>query len=97
MRSYILVDVNIKEMEGFMDYATRIPELIERHGGRYIVKGAEPEVIRDGDSIPQYAVVIEFPTTEAADGFIQERSKSELIDVFNRSTTGRILKVDGCL
>lgn len=97
MRGYITVDVNITDMEGFMEYASRIPVLIEKYGGRYIVKGAEPEVVRKGGESPQFVVVIEFPSVEAADGFIEERSKSELIEIFNRSTAGRILKVEGCI
>lgn len=96
MHGYIVVDVNIKEMEGFMEYASRIPELIEKHGGRYIVKGAEPKVVRESNEIPQFFVVIQFPTVEAADEFIEERSKTELIEIFNRSTEGRILRVEGC-
>ena len=97
MRGYIVVDVNIKDMEGFMEYASRIPELIEKHGGRYVVKGAEPVVIRESIDVPKYLVVIEFPSVEAADNFIDERSKSELIEIFNRSTVGRILRVEGCI
>lgn len=97
MHGYILVDVSIKEIDGFMEYASRIPELIEKHGGRYVVKGAEPKVIRGSDEIPQYVVVIEFPSSKAADAFIEERSKTDLIEIFNRSTLGRILKVEGCV
>jgi len=97
MRGYITVDVNITDMEGFMEYASRIPVLMEKYGGRYIVKGAEPEVVRKGGESTQFVVVIEFPSVEAADGFIEERSKSELIEIFNRSTAGRILKVEGCI
>tara|TARA_R100000656_G_scaffold61621_1_gene47597 strand:+ start:1214 stop:1507 length:294 start_codon:yes stop_codon:yes gene_type:complete len=97
MRSYILVDVNINDMQRFKEYATRIPELIEKHGGRYIVKGAEPKVIRSGDRIPQYVVVIEFPSVENADNFIKERESLGLTELFNQSTEGRILSVEGCI
>ncbi|WP_443631700.1 DUF1330 domain-containing protein [Candidatus Njordibacter sp. Uisw_056] len=97
MHGYIVVDVNIKDMEGFMEYVSRIPEIIGKHGGRFIVKGAEPNVVRESSNIPQYLVVIEFPSVEAADSFIEERSKSDLIEIFNRSTEGRILRVEGCI
>jgi uncharacterized protein (DUF1330 family) len=97
MRGYIAVDVNIIDMEGFMEYAARIPEVMEKHGGRYIVKGAEPKVIREGNEVPQFVVIIEFPSIEAADEFIEERSRSELLEMFNRSTVGRMLKVEGCI
>lgn len=96
MHGYIVVDVNIQDMKGFKEYASRIPELIEKYGGRYIVKGAEPTVVRESNDVPQFVVVIEFPSVQAADDFIDERSKSELIEIFNRSTVGRILRVEGC-
>lgn len=97
MRGYIIIDVNIVDAEGFMEYAKRIPELIEKHGGRYIVKGAVPHVIRSGGDIPQYSVVLEFPSVDEAKAFIEEGSKSSLIELFNRATTGRILSVEGCI
>ena len=97
MHGYVVVDVNIKDMEGFTQYALRIPELIEKHGGRYIVKGAQPKVVRESNDAPQFVVVIEFPSVAAADDFIDERSKSELFEIFNRSTVGRILRVEGCI
>lgn len=84
-------------MEEFMEYAARIPELIEKYGGRYIVKGAEPRVVRDSRDLPQFLVVIEFPSVETADNFIEERSRSELKEIFDRSTEGRILRVEGCI
>ena len=84
-------------MDGFMEYASRIPEFIEKHGGRYIVKGAEPKVIRESEGVPQYLVIIEFPSAEIADNFIKERADAGLSELFNRSTEGRILRVEGCI
>ena len=97
MHGYILVDVSIKDRDGFMEYASRIPELIEKYGGRYIVKGAVPSVVRESNEMPQFVVMLEFPSVEAADNFIDERAKSELFEIFNRSTEGRILRVEGCV
>lgn len=97
MRGYIIVDLNIKDMAGFKEYASGIPELIEKHGGRYIVKGAEPKVVRCSDETPQYVVVIEFPSIESADAFVAEREVSGLAELFNQSTEGRILRVEGCV
>ena len=97
MSGFIVVDVNVKDMEGFMEYASRIPTLIEKYQGKYIVKGAEPKVVRSGSEIPQYLVVIEFPTVALADEFIQERASTDLINIFDQSTEGRILRVEGCL
>ncbi len=97
MRGFIVVDVTITDLEGFKEYAARIPALMEKHGGRYMVKGAVPKVVREGAETPQYIVIIEFPSLAAADEFIAERSSSDLVDIFNRSTHGRIVRVEGCI
>jgi uncharacterized protein (DUF1330 family) len=97
MRAYIVVDVTIKNTERFMEYASRISALIEKHGGRYIVKGAEPKIVRENGKAPKFIVIIEFPSVEAADNFIVERSESTLSELFNSATEGRILRVAGCL
>ncbi len=97
MRGFIVVDVTIADLEGFKEYAARIPALLEKHGGAYIVKAAVPKIVREGAETPQYIVIIEFPSIAAADAFIAERSSSDLIDIFNRSTRGRIVRVEGCM
>ncbi len=97
MRGYILVDVTIKNSEAFMQYASRISPLIETHSGRYIVKGAEPKIVRENGTAPKFLVVIEFPSVEAADNFIAERAALALNELFNSATEGRILRVAGCI
>lgn len=96
MTAYIVVDVNITNLERFREYASRVSELIEKHSGRYIVKGAQPDIIQGSPGNPQYVVVIEFPSQAFANEFIQERQDVGLSDLWERSTAGRILKVEGC-
>ena len=45
MNAYLVIDVNITDVDEFMKYVQRIPALIEKHSGRYIVQGEKPEVI----------------------------------------------------
>lgn len=97
MRGYIIVDVNINDIERFKEYTSRIPALIEKWCGKYIVKAAQPKVIRSSDNIPQYVVVIEFPSLENADNFIAERETSGLVELFNQATEGRMVRVEGCV
>lgn len=97
MNTYLVVDVNIVEVDGFMTYAKRIPDLIEKHSGRYIVKGEKPKIIEGSEGDPQFTVVIEFPSQENAESFLAEREKSDLHDIWAKSTNGRILQVEGCV
>lgn len=95
MVAYLVVDVNIKEIKGFKEYAARIPTLIEKHGGRYLVKGVKPEVVQGKTGNPEYTVVIEFPSVDNADAFLAERAQTDLVHIWGNSTDGRILKVEG--
>jgi len=97
MNTYLVVDINIVDVDGFMTYAQRIPTLIEKYSGRYIVKGVKPKVIDGSEGSPQYTAVIEFPSQENAESFLAEREKSDLHDIWAKSTKGRILQVEGCI
>jgi uncharacterized protein (DUF1330 family) len=51
MAAYLLVDLEIHDPDGFQEYRSRVPEYIARHGGEYLVRGGEFEVI-EGDWKP---------------------------------------------
>lgn len=97
MNTYLVVDVNIVDVDGFMIYAQKISVLIEKHSGRYLVKGAKPKFIDGSEGNPQFTVVIEFPSQESVESFLAERKKSGLQDIWAKSTNGRILQVEGCI
>lgn len=95
MSTYVLVDLNIEDMEVLSEYLTRIPDLISKHGGRYLVRGAEPTVVHGTAEPPQYIVVLEFPSRADVEAFMQAREESGLADIFARGTRSRILVADG--
>jgi uncharacterized protein (DUF1330 family) len=97
MNAYLIVDINITDVDEFMTYVQRIPELIEKHSGRYIVQGEKPEIIEGQAGNPQHTVILEFPSRNQAQSFLSERKKSDLYDIWAKSTNSRILLVEGCI
>ena len=96
MRAYLIIDLKITDLPGFMVYAERIPALIEKYSGRYIVQGVEPTVIEgSGDQIER-AVILEFPNRSSAEAFLEERRQSDLHTIWADTTNSRILLVEGC-
>ena len=59
-KAYVLVDINIDDTDGFMRYVSQITDLITKHGGRYVVRGAVPETLLDNGATPQHIAVLEF-------------------------------------
>ena len=48
MKAYLVLDFSIRDVAAFMPYVAAIPAFIDKHGGRYVVQGAEPRVV-EGD------------------------------------------------
>lgn len=94
MKAYLVLDLAIHDLDGFRPYIERVPALIERHGGRYIVQGAEPTTI-EGDWASQRMVIIEFSARENADRFLNGPDFRTLAQIRHRTTTSRLVLVDG--
>lgn len=95
MKAYLVLDLAVRDVRGFMPYAQAIPAFIEKHGGRYVVRGAKPTVV-EGDWTPERLVVLEFPAREAAEAFLGDPECQPLFDRRHATTTSRLVLVDGC-
>lgn len=68
MPAYILARIRVTDPQRFEQYRAAVPAAIAKHGGRYIVRGAEVEAL-EGAQDGRRLVVIEFPSVEAAQHF----------------------------
>ena len=71
MTAYLLVDLDIHDQDGFQAYRARVPEFIAKHGGEYLVRGGEFEVI-EGDWKPNRLVLFKFPSRQAIRNFFAD-------------------------
>lgn len=95
MKGYLILDLSVRDMDGFMTYIRRIPELIEKHGGRYLVRGVEPEPV-EGDWCPERVVVLEFPSMEDARAFLADPDAQSLFAIRHQTTESRLILAEGC-
>lgn len=96
MNAYLVLDITIHDFEAFKEYIRDIPEFIKKHLGRYIVQGEEPTIM-EGDWKPERMVVIEFPSRKNAQSFLQDPDAQPLFDIRHKTTTSKLVLVDGCL
>ena len=96
MNAYLVLDISIHDFETFNEYIQKIPKFIEKHLGRYIVQGEVPTVM-EGDWKPERLVVIEFPSSENAKAFLKDPDAQSLFEIRHKSTTSKLVLVDGCL
>lgn len=95
MKAYLVLDFEVTDLRRFLTYAEQIPAHIERHGGRYIVRGVEPTVM-EGDWAPPRLVILEFPERANAESFLGDPTIQELFKVRHASTVSKLVLVDGC-
>jgi uncharacterized protein (DUF1330 family) len=95
MKAYLVLDLSIHDFAGFKRYIAEIPAHISRHAGRYVVQGVVPTPV-EGDWRPERMVIIEFPARENAEAFLSDSEIQDLFKVRHKTTTSRLVLVDGC-
>jgi uncharacterized protein (DUF1330 family) len=62
---YVIVEMQIVDMDQYKQYMAIAPESIRKAGGEYLVRGGELEVL-EGDWTPKRMAVVRFPSYLAA-------------------------------
>jgi len=94
MVAYILVDIDIHDPAGFEGHRKRVPALAAKHGGEYLVRGGEFEVI-EGNWKPHRLAVMRFPDRAAIRAFFADPEYAELKALRKRTAKSAIVAVDG--
>ncbi|MFM8526681.1 MAG: DUF1330 domain-containing protein, partial [bacterium] len=64
MTTYMIVDLDVHDPVTYEDYREKAPAFVAKHGGRYLDRGGDFEVI-EGDWRPHRLVIFQFPNREA--------------------------------
>ncbi|MBZ5624699.1 MAG: DUF1330 domain-containing protein [Acidobacteriia bacterium] len=64
MAAYMIVNLEVKDREAYEPYKAAMPVLIRKHGGEYLVRGGNCEVL-EGDWKPKRLVLFRFPDMES--------------------------------
>jgi len=95
MTAYAILDIEIHDIEPYMQYMASVKPLIEQFGGRYLVRGGEFEVI-EGDYQPARIVLLEFPDLDAIEGFYQSSGYQALKQLRESCSSTSMTVVQGC-
>jgi uncharacterized protein (DUF1330 family) len=96
MNAYLILDIEIHDLNVFRTYASEIPAFVEKHSGRYVVLGGEAETI-EGNWKPQRLVIIEFPSKENAQKFLEDPDAQPTFAIRHKSATSKLILVEGCI
>jgi uncharacterized protein (DUF1330 family) len=94
MPAYIVGLVDVTDPETYDRYRARTPGIVAQYGGRFVVRGGEPEVL-EGDWPAPRVVVIEFPDAAAARRFYESPEYSEIVPIRQQASHGTLALLPG--
>lgn len=95
MPAYAVASIHVVDPEMMARYSAAVPEIVARHGGRYLVRGGAVETV-EGDWDPGRLVIIEFDSVEAARGMFASPEYKEIAALRQDATQSNLIIVDGC-
>lgn len=93
-KGYVIVNVRIVDPQGYPEYARRAHETVTRHGGRYLVRGATPEIAEGTPRIDRF-VILEFPTLAAAKTWYASEEYRSAISLRQRAAESDLFFIEG--
>jgi uncharacterized protein (DUF1330 family) len=69
---YLIVEMNITNMEQYKEYMADAPTSVKAFGGEYLVRGGKHELL-EGDWQPHRLAVLKFPSYEQAKAFYNDQ------------------------
>ncbi len=94
MTAYMIALVDVTDPDAYQEYAKRTPAVVEKYGGKFVVRGGR-QVALEGDPGPARTVIIEFPTLERIEEFVNAPEYREAKAFRQGAATARFLAVEG--
>ncbi len=94
MAVYLIADIRIINQQRYDEYRAVVRGAIGDHGGRYLVRTNEVEVL-EGNWAPPRVVVIEFPSPLAVQGFRNSAGYAKAREVCANAAMVDMVLVDG--
>ena len=99
MAAYLISQVEVLDEEGWQRYREIAAPAIAKYGGRYLIRGAMPEVI-EGDWAPPHAerqqiIVAEFPTMQQLHAWYRSDEYAPALAERGTAVARRLLFVQG--
>ena len=95
MPAYLVGRVEIQDPSWLEEYGPKVQTLVQKHGGRYLVRGGEMDVVEGTTPPSSVMVVIEFPSMEQARAWYHDPEYAPLITLRQSGSDGDLILVDG--
>jgi uncharacterized protein (DUF1330 family) len=94
MPAYMVIDVTVLDPDAYREYTARVPAVVARYGGRYLVR-TDDVIPLAGEWRPERLIVLEFPSMERMTEWNFSPEYLALAQIRARATRTRAIAVRG--
>lgn len=94
MAAYVVVDIEVHNAENYKEYLAKITPTVASCNGRYLVRGAQTQVI-SGNWQPKRLVVMEFPDLATANHWATCAEYAPIHALRNANASANMIIVEG--
>lgn len=94
MAAYFILTIEVTDLRRFGKYLKLVRPVLDKYGGKYLVRGGKFEMLEGGWNPPLVAV-LEFPSMEKAREFYRSEDYKPLLDLRTASTNSKVVLVEG--
>jgi uncharacterized protein (DUF1330 family) len=91
--AYVLVEIEVTDPEEYAEYGKLAFPNVERHGGRFLVRGGTTDML-EGEWAPRI-VLLEFESLDAIRRWYQSDDYQAILPMRLNSTKSRLIAVEG--
>jgi uncharacterized protein (DUF1330 family) len=95
MAAYVIVQVEVTDLDKFQGYLKETPRTIAQYGGRYVARAGET-VMFEGEGQTKKVVIIEFPSLEKAKEWYYSKEYQQIKVLRKGAATGSLIAIEGC-
>ena len=94
MPAYVINDMEVTDPQQFEDYKKLSPPTVAQYGGRFLVRGGRT-VTLEGDWSPKRLVILEFPSVEQAQAWIDSPEYAPARRIRQLAANSNMVVVEG--
>jgi uncharacterized protein (DUF1330 family) len=94
MAAYVIANLNIRDAKAYTTYREQIRKVIEKFGGRFLVRGNKHECL-EGTWTPTRLVLLEFPDMASLKRWYASPDYAPLIELRQRTAYTDVVALEG--
>ncbi len=95
MSAYVLVELSVTDREKMMPYIEAVDATVTNHGGKYLVRSPDAEVVEGNIGQHPMKVLLEFPNMAKVKEWYASPEYQAIIPARTDNSTGNMLFVEG--